>query len=173
MGRVSRFALVAGAVTALVVAWKALPAISYGPNGPTRIGKFFVWLWSRYSMLGLPPAWQVALEVRGRRSGLPRVVPVVLGRWEGDDYLVSMLGERVDWVRNVRAAGGEAVLIHGQRRPVRLVEVEPAERPPILKAYLARAIGGRPHIPVPHDAPVAEFETVAADYPVFRVEPAL
>jgi hypothetical protein len=79
----------------------------------------------------------------------------------------------VDWVRNVRAAGGEAVLIHGERRPVRLVEVEPTERAPILKAYLARAIGGRPHIPVKHDAPIEEFETVAADYPVFRVEPAL
>ena len=25
---------------------------------------------------------------------------------------------------------------------------------------------------VPHDAPVSAFETIAADYPVFRIDPA-
>lgn len=147
-----------------------LPAISYGPSGPTRVGRAFVWLWSRYSMLGLPPSWQAALEVRGRRTGEPRVIPVVVATYDGADFLVSMLGARASWVQNVRAADGEAVVIHGRRREVRLVEVDPAERAPIIKAYLARAIGGRPHIPVPHDAPVDDFAGVADDYPVFRIE---
>jgi hypothetical protein len=48
-----------------------------------------------------------------------------------------------------------------------------AERAPIIRAYLQRAIGGRPHIPVPHDAPASAFEPVAAEYPVFRIEPAV
>jgi hypothetical protein len=40
---------------------------------------------------------------------------------------------------------------------------------PILKAYLQRASGTRPHIPVHKDAPLAEFVKVASDFPVFRV----
>lgn len=155
----------------LAVAWRSLPSLSYGPAGPTRVGRFFVWLWARYSMLGLPPSWQVALEVRGRRTGEARVLPVVVASVEGKDYLVSMLGERAAWVKNARAAGGEAIIIHGARRAVRLAEVAPAERPRIIKAYLARAIGGRPHIPVPHDAPVEDFQSIAQDFPVFRIDP--
>jgi hypothetical protein len=50
------------------------------------------------------------------------------------------------------------------------VEVPPADRPPILKAYLARAVGGRPHIPVDPGAPLEAFERVAADFPVFRID---
>ena len=75
------------------------------------------------------------------------------------------------WVHNVRAADGRAVVRRGGRGEVRLVEVPPADRPPIIKAYLARAVGGRPHIPVPPDAPLEAFERVAPAYPVFRLEP--
>jgi len=80
-----------------------------------------------------------------------------------------MLGERAGWVRNVRAAQGRAVLRHGRREAVRLVEVGVAERPPILKRYLALAPGARPHIPVDRHAPVEAFEEVAARIPVFRI----
>jgi hypothetical protein len=52
---------------------------------------------------------------------------------------------------------------------VRLEEVDPDARAPILRRYLELAPGGRPHIPVDRHAPVAEFERIAADYPVFRV----
>jgi hypothetical protein len=55
---------------------------------------------------------------------------------------------------------------------VQLIEVPPVERAPIIRAYLQRAIGGRPHIPVPHKSPASAFEPIAADYPVFRIEPA-
>jgi hypothetical protein len=43
------------------------------------------------------------------------------------------------------------------------------ERAPILRAYLQRAPGARPHVPVNKDAPLAEFEKVATAFPVFRV----
>ncbi len=75
----------------------------------------------------------------------------------GEQYAGSMLGERSPWVHNVRATGGRAVVRHGGRREVRLVEVPPADRGPILKAYLGRAVGGRPHIPVDPRAPLEEF----------------
>ena len=80
-----------------------------------------------------------------------------------------MLGESGQWVRNVRAAGGRAVLRSGGREEVQLEEVPTGQRAPILKAYLQRAPGARPHVPVDKDAPLAEFEKIAAAFPVFRV----
>ncbi len=88
----------------------------------------------------------------------------------GEKYLVSMLGEDTNWVRNVRAAGGKARLIHGSHELVLLEEVEINQRAPILKAYLKIAPGARPHIPVDKDAPISAFEKIAAKYPVFKVE---
>jgi hypothetical protein len=83
----------------------------------------------------------------------------------------TLLGEGVNWVRNVRAAGGEAVLRHGRREEVRLEEVAPEQRAPVLKAYLERAPNARTHVPVDKDAPLEEFERVAPRLPVFRVVP--
>jgi hypothetical protein len=80
-----------------------------------------------------------------------------------------MLGEGTNWVRNVRAAGGRAVLRRGHREVIRLDEVDPGERPDILRRYLGRAPGARAHIPVGPDAPRQEFERIAAQYPVFHV----
>ena len=51
----------------------------------------------------------------------------------------------------------------------RLVEVPVSERAPIIKRYLEKVPGARPHIPVDRHAPVADFEAIAPRYPVFRV----
>ncbi|MFD1051832.1 nitroreductase/quinone reductase family protein, partial [Kibdelosporangium lantanae] len=67
----------------------------------------------------------LTLEVRGRSTGRVISFPVVVADYEGERYLVSMLGERANWVRNVRAAEGRAVLRHGRREAVRLAEVDP------------------------------------------------
>lgn len=82
-----------------------------------------------------------------------------------------MLGEDTNWVRNVRAAGGRAVMLHGSRELVRLQEVDLGERPAILRRYLDCAPGARSHIPVDRRAPVKEFEGIAGQYPVFHVLP--
>jgi hypothetical protein len=89
--------------------------------------------------------------------------------YQGERYLVAMLGEGTNWVSNVRAAAGRAVLRHGPREAVRLEEVDPRARAPILRRYLQVAPGARPHIPVDRRAPLAEFERIAALYPVFHV----
>jgi hypothetical protein len=83
-----------------------------------------------------------------------------------------MLGEQPNWVRNVRAAGGSAVLTHGRRRPVRLVEVPAAGRAPIIRRYLTFALGARPHIAISWRASLSAFEEVAGKYPVFLITPA-
>ena len=96
---------------------------------------------------------------------------LVTGSHEGERYLVSLVGPRCDWVKNARAAGGKAVIRHGTRRRVRLEEVPVEERAPILKTYLKWSLGARAIIEVSHKAPVADFEAVAAKYPVFRIVP--
>jgi hypothetical protein len=119
--------------------------------------------------LGIVPNYLVTLEVRGRRSGRTFRLPLVMAVVEGERCLVSMLGADVDWVRNVKAAGGHVTLRHGRPEQVLLEEVPAGQRAPILQAYLKRAPGARPHVAVHKDAPLSEFERAAAQYPVFRV----
>ena len=115
------------------------------------------------------PGRVAELQVRGRRSGKTISFPVVIATYEGGRYLASMLGDDVNWVRNVRAAHGAAVLVHGRREQIRLEEVTGPERAPILRRYLQVAPGARPHIPVAPKAPLADFERISQDYPVFRI----
>jgi hypothetical protein len=119
--------------------------------------------------LGIAPNYLVTLVVTGRRSGRAISFPLVMAVVDGERYLVSMLGTDVAWVRNLEAAGGHALLRHGRTERVRLEEVAVEKRAPVLKAYLKRAPGARPHMPVDKDAPLGEFEAIAAKFPVFRV----
>jgi deazaflavin-dependent oxidoreductase (nitroreductase family) len=112
----------------------------------------------------------VPLEVVGRKSGRIITFPLVMVTIDGQRYLASMLGDNVQWVRNVRASGGKAVLRSGGREAVQLEEIPPDQRAPILKAYLQAAPGARPHVPVDKDAPIAEFEKIATTHPVFRMD---
>lgn len=118
---------------------------------------------------GLAP-FSVVLETRGRTSGQPRRVPLVMVRRRGIRYLVSMLGHDVGWVRNVHAAGGRAAIIRRHREEVVLTEVPVNERAPILRRYLLVALGARPHMTVRWNSPRRAFERVAGEYPVFRVD---
>jgi deazaflavin-dependent oxidoreductase (nitroreductase family) len=110
------------------------------------------------------------LEVVGRRSGKPITLPVVVTDYDGSDYLVSTLGDDANWVRNVRAACGAAVLIRQRRQSVHLVEMPVDQRSAILRRYLEVAPGARPHIPVSRKAPLTAFMSVSESYPVFRID---
>jgi deazaflavin-dependent oxidoreductase (nitroreductase family) len=139
---------------------------------PTRAGRWVNRLQCWWSAVGLPPRLMAALEVRGRTSGRTRANVVAIATVAGNRYLVSMLGPRSDWVKNVEAAGGSAVLRQGHRRPVHLVPVPPQERAPILREYVRIATSGRTHFPVPAGAPLSAFAAIAERYPVYRIEPA-
>jgi len=143
----------------------------YRGGRPNRLAKVVNGVWAKLFSFGVARDYLVTLEVRGRRSGRTMTLPMVMAVVDGQRYLVSMLGERVDWVRNVRAADGHAVLIHGRREAVCLEEVPVTRRAPILKEYLRRAPGARPHVPVDRNAPLAEFDMIAPSFPVFRVVP--
>ena len=58
----------------------------------------------------LSPRHVATLEVVGRSTARPVSVPVAIANLDGERYLVSMLGPRANWVRNVKAAGGHAIL---------------------------------------------------------------
>ena len=77
---------------------------------------------------------------------------MVMAVVDGQRYLVSMLGDNVQWVQNIRAAGGRAVLRSGGREEIQLEEIPTDQRAPILMAYLQRAPGARPNVPVNKDA---------------------
>lgn len=118
---------------------------------------------------GIGPKRIVRLEVRGRRTGRRLSFPVVIAEYEGQRYLVAMLGNQANWVRNVRAAGGKAVLRHGRREDVALKEVDPSMRAPILRRYLEVASGARAHFPIDRAASLERLDEHADQYPVFRI----
>lgn len=118
---------------------------------------------------GIWPKRVATLEVRGRRSGRVISFPVVIADYEGERYLVAMLGEQTNWVRNLRAAEGRAVLLHGRREDLHLEEVSIHDRPAILRRYLALAPGARPHIAVDRFSALEEFDRIAPHIPVFRI----
>lgn len=111
------------------------------------------------------------LEVQGRSSGLPRRTPVNLLAHDGREYLVSPRGEG-QWVRNLRAADGRLHLLLGRRRTAyRAVELDDAEKVPVLRAYLRR---WKAEVGVFFDGTSAsstdqELAAIAAKHPVFEL----
>ncbi|HEU4760024.1 MAG TPA: nitroreductase family deazaflavin-dependent oxidoreductase [Dehalococcoidia bacterium] len=150
----------------------------YRDRRPTTLGRMINRSWSFLVSMGLtpsrwpgkPPWGTLTLEIKGRRSGRPRSTIVTWVEHDAHRCFVSMLGEGSDWVRNVRAASGDAVIHRRGRQKVRLEEVPPDQRAPILQAYLKKtAISTRRHLGLDPKAPIEEFELIAAQYPVFRV----
>ncbi len=128
-----------------------------------RYARFWVAVFSR-----LPGRW-VVLEVPGRNSGQTRRFALGETRLDGDRFLVSMLGESCNWVRNVKAANGLVTFRHGSVESARLVEVPVEQRARVLKRYVEQVPGARPHIPVDRTEDIRAFEAIAASYPVFRI----
>ncbi len=110
------------------------------------------------------------LEVRGRKSGEPRQVPVNLLAYEGRRYLVAPRGQ-TQWVRNLRAAGEGRLLLGRRAEAFTCTEVADDERPPILRAYLKRWKWevGQFFAGVGPDAPDDELRRIAPDHPIFLI----
>jgi deazaflavin-dependent oxidoreductase (nitroreductase family) len=150
----------------------AVMRLFYRDWHPTRLGRWANRVQGWWSSLGLPPSFVATLEVRGRTSGQPRANPIVIATVDGQRYLVSMLGPGSDWVKNVEAAKGDAVLRQGRQRSVHLVPIPAEQRPPILREYVRIAPSGRQHFPLAVGATLAEFAAIAEHYPVYRIDPA-
>jgi deazaflavin-dependent oxidoreductase (nitroreductase family) len=114
------------------------------------------------------------LEVRGRRSGQPRQVPVNVLTLGDNRYLVSARGTG-EWVRNVRAADGHLDLVLGRRREHLIArELPDEEKVPVLREYLRR---WKAEVGVFFDGTSAassddEIRAIAGKHPVFLLQPA-
>jgi deazaflavin-dependent oxidoreductase (nitroreductase family) len=139
------------------------------PSGLVKAMNTFVgWLGS----MGLVPGGTAQLQVKGRKSGQTRKNAVTWVEHEGQRYLVAPRGN-TEWVRNVKADGGQAVLKRGKSEKVRLEEIPVEQRAAIIKPYLKKtAIATKREFGLDPEAPMEEFERIAPQHPVFRVVPA-
>jgi deazaflavin-dependent oxidoreductase (nitroreductase family) len=136
-------------------------------RGAGTFNTVVAWLTSR----GLSLFGSRVLAVRGRRSGEWRTVPVNLLTHEGVRYLVAPRGH-TQWVRNLRAAGGEGELRLGRRTEVFVAdELADADKPEVLRAYLRRwkFEVGVFFDGVDHTASDETLLAIAPGYPVFRL----
>jgi hypothetical protein len=149
----------------------AFNRLFYRNRRPTSLGHWVSQFFCSWARIGLPPRSWFSLEVRDRVSGRMRADAVVVPTVAGKRYIVSMFGTISDWVHNIDAAHCDAVISHGGSQRVRLVLVPPAERALVLQEYVRIASSGRKHFPLPVGAPLADFAAIAAQYPVYRIEP--
>ena len=108
------------------------------------------------------------LTVRGRKSGLPRTVPVAIIQRNGNRYVGAAFA-MVDWARNLRVAG-EATLTRGRSETVSARELPPSEAALVLRADV---IAGNPfarNYGVTASSSLAEFEHATRIHPLFALE---
>jgi deazaflavin-dependent oxidoreductase (nitroreductase family) len=109
------------------------------------------------------------LTVRGRKSGQPRTISIVIIERNGKRYLASPFGI-VAWVRNLRAAG-EATLTRGRRsETVNARELTPKEAALVLREDIK---GGNPfarYFGVTGESSLEDFERTTISHPVFVLE---
>lgn len=121
--------------------------------------------------IGLPIAGSRVLEVKGRKSGEWRKTPVNPLPLDGKRYLVAPRGT-TQWVRNMRVSGGGRLAGHGKVEEFSATEVPEAERPPILRAYLAKwkwEVGAF-FDGVGPDSTEDELRRIAPNHPIFRID---
>ena len=98
---------------------------------------------TRLLRLGLPMGPNVLMTVVGRKSGLPRTVPVAILRADGREVIFAAFGQTA-WVHNLRAAGTATIQRGRRRRVVRAVELDPE----IAARVLAAGIPAVARVPV-------------------------
>jgi len=124
------------------------------------------------------------LTVRGRKTGRPVHVPLVVFPVAGNDYLVASYGV-VNWVRNLRAADGRAELRRGHATEnITAVELPAEQAGPVLRFSLHTGPPGiprlsvrifrryfvLPYLDVDMDSSDDDFVRSARMHPVFRVQ---
>ena len=136
--------------------------------------------------LGVPIGSFALLTVPGRKSGKPITTPIATFPQDGSRYLIATYGE-VNWVRNLRAAGGAATLSKGRRtEQIQATEVEPRSAAPVLREALRSGPPGipaaimrvyrtyfvLPYLSVTMTSSHEEFEREVLTHPVFLIQPA-
>ena len=121
------------------------------------------------SRRGLSIAGSRVLEVQGRKSGEWRRTPVNPLPYEGELYLVAPRGN-TQWVRNLRASGRGRLVGRGTEE-FTATEVDVAERPALLRAYLKKwkwEVGAF-FEGVGPDSSEEDLARIAPERPIFRI----
>jgi deazaflavin-dependent oxidoreductase (nitroreductase family) len=118
--------------------------------------------------LGLGPRHLFLLSVVGRRTGRRYETPVSVVEQDGQRWLVAPWGER-SWVKNARASGWVELRRGRASERVRVEDVAPAERAPVLRAYLRQVPFTREFFDAAPGDAVEAFAAEAHRHPVFRL----
>jgi deazaflavin-dependent oxidoreductase (nitroreductase family) len=125
------------------------------------------------------------LTVRGRKSGRSITTPLAIFWQDEKRYLIATYGP-VNWVKNLRAAGGEATLTRrGHHERIQAIELEPEAAAPIFRAALRsgppgvpaaifrlyRSLLVLPYLNITEQASLEECEREVRTHPVFLVQP--
>jgi len=143
----------------------ARPVREYRMSGGDRVGNT---IFSVLARVGIGPAH--LLTTRGRKTGRPRTIPVILVQQDDRRWLVAPYGA-VSWVLNARAAGRVTLRRGRDRQDYTIREISPAESGPVLKRYIQVATAARPYFQAGKDSPVDDFIAEAHRHPVFELIP--
>jgi deazaflavin-dependent oxidoreductase (nitroreductase family) len=159
-------------------------AKQYRVNAFVRINNSII---SSLLHLGISMGSFALLTVRGRKSGKPIETPIAIFVQEGKRYLITPYGV-VNWVRNLRAAGGEATITRSRRtEKIHAIELEPVAAAPIFREAVRSGPPGipaaifreyrylfvLPYLNVTANSSLEEFEREVLSHPVFLVQSAM
>lgn len=123
----------------------------------------------KFNGMGLKNHPTYLFTVRGRKSGQPRTIPIVIIEQNGRRYLNSPFG-MVNWVRNLQAAG-EAVLTRGWRSETVSAKIlPPHEAALVLREDIKNGNPFARNFGVTADSPLEEFEHTVLTHPIFVLE---
>jgi len=90
---------------------------------------------------GVPQGPNALITVRGRKTGVARTTGVTVVEMAGRRYVIGTFGD-VNWVRNLRAAGGATLAIGRRSEEVKAVELTGDARTAffrdVLRPYVQR-----------------------------------
>ena len=127
------------------------------------------------------------LTIRGRKSGKPIATPIAIFVQDQKRYLIATYGV-VNWVRNLRAAGGEAALVRGRNtEKIHAIELEPVAAAPIFREAMRsgppgiptliflgyRSLFVLPYLNVTENSSLEEIEREVLAHPVFILQSAM
>jgi deazaflavin-dependent oxidoreductase (nitroreductase family) len=124
--------------------------------------------------LGIPTGPAMVLTVPGRKTGRPRSTPMTPFEHDGGLYVVAGY-PGADWASNARAAGTGTLSRGRQSRRVKIIELDPVQSRPVLRAFAVKVpvgVGFAKRSGLVRDGAPDEFAALAGRLSVFRFDPA-
>jgi deazaflavin-dependent oxidoreductase (nitroreductase family) len=122
--------------------------------------------------LGIPTGPAMVLTVPGRKTGKPRSTPMTPFEHDGGLYVVAGY-PGADWASNARAAGAGTLSRGRKSRPVRIVELSPADAGPVLRSFAQKVpvgVGFAKRAGLVREGTPEEFAALAGQLSVFRFD---